>query len=186
MCCVMPAAGGTGSVGSLVALWLAEHAASHVILLGRSGRHPPESQLATYTCVQTSLSLLGHGQHIRILVLKVRGAAVVHRGRPQAQCGCHPHTPHRWAAQSVYMACRGPAMLTTLRGDAALSEEAAWSLAAPGRAGARPLGAVMHAGAVLDPAVVTNISFRTVRAEYSGKVQHVAHTCREEGCKRTG
>ena len=48
---VMPAAGGTGSVGSLVALWLAEHTASHVILLGRSGRHPPESHLAAYTWV---------------------------------------------------------------------------------------------------------------------------------------
>ncbi len=65
MCCVMPAAGGTGSVGSLVALWLAEHAASHVILLGRSGRHPPESRLAAYTCVQTISSLLVHEQQIR-------------------------------------------------------------------------------------------------------------------------
>ena len=76
-------------------------------------------------------------------------------------------------------------MVTTLRGDAALSEEAAWSLAAPGWAGAGPMGAVLHAGAVLDPAVVANISFCSVRTEYSGKVQHVAHTCREAGCKRT-
>ena len=43
-------AGGTGSVGSLVALWLAEHAGSHIILLGRSGRHPPDSRLAAYRC----------------------------------------------------------------------------------------------------------------------------------------
>ncbi len=73
-------------------------------------------------------------------------------------------------------------MVTTLRGDGALSEEAAWSLAAPGRAGGGPLGAVMHAGAVLDPAVVTNISFRSVRAEYSGKVQQFslpAHESRQ-------
>ena len=63
-------------------------------------------------------------------------------------------------------------MVTTLRGDAALSEEAARSLAAAGCTGAGPLGAVMHAGAVLDPAVIANISFRSVRAEYSGKVRH--------------
>jgi len=61
----MPAAGGTGSVGSLVALWLAEHATSHIILLGRSGRHPPESQLATYTCVHIQFVALVHGEQIR-------------------------------------------------------------------------------------------------------------------------
>jgi len=82
-------------------------------------------------------------------------------------------------------------MVTTLRGDAALSEEAGWSLAAPGRAGDGPLGTIMHAGAVLDPAVVANISFRSVRAEYSGKVQQLPCPHREadsfrserKGCK---
>ena len=65
-------------------------------------------------------------------------------------------------------------MVTTLRADAALSEEVAFSLAAAGQAGDRPLGAIVHAGAVLDPAVIANITFRSVRAEYSGKVVHVS------------
>ena len=62
-------------------------------------------------------------------------------------------------------------MVTTLRADAALSEEVASSLAAADRVGARPLSTVVHAGALLDPAVISNISFRSVRAEYSGKVR---------------
>jgi KR domain len=41
-------AGGTGAVGSLVALWLAGHEAKRIVLLGRSGRFPADSPLAAY------------------------------------------------------------------------------------------------------------------------------------------
>jgi predicted amino acid dehydrogenase len=42
--------GGTGAVGSLVALWLAGHAAKRIVLLGRSGRFSADSPLAAYRC----------------------------------------------------------------------------------------------------------------------------------------
>ena len=62
-------------------------------------------------------------------------------------------------------------MVTTVRGDAALAEEASAALDAAGSITSRPLTVVAHAGAVLDPAVLSNVSFRSVRTEYSGKVR---------------
>ena len=55
-------AGGTGAVGSLVALWLAGHAAKRIVLLGRSGRFPADSPLAAYRCAAGRCDSIGiHG-----------------------------------------------------------------------------------------------------------------------------
>lgn len=40
--------GGTGAIGSLLAVWLAERSSSPIFLLGRSGRHPADSHLNYY------------------------------------------------------------------------------------------------------------------------------------------
>ena len=149
-------AGGTGSVGSLLALWLAEHVGVHVILLGRSGRHPADSRIATYRCVRPCLTcvatmMLQHS--VETPRLPVRQAALHQLGRV------------------VYASHRGRAMVTTVRGDAALAAEASAALVAAGNLAKCPLTAVVHAGAVLDPAVLSNVTFRSVRTEYSGKVR---------------
>ena len=41
-------AGGTGSIGSLIALWLGHGTCAPIFLLGRSGRHPADSPINLY------------------------------------------------------------------------------------------------------------------------------------------
>lgn len=63
------------------------------------------------------------------------------------------------------------------RGDVSSSEEAADIITRSGASAANPLRSVMHAGAVLDSKVISNVTSHSIRTEYSGKVfgaQHLA------------
>ena len=56
------------------------------------------------------------------------------------------------------------------RGDVSSSEEAGDIMQQAGASAAEPLRSVMHAGAVLDSKVISNVSAHSIRTEYSGKV----------------
>lgn len=56
------------------------------------------------------------------------------------------------------------------RGDVSSSEEAAGIVSQSGASAAEPLRSVMHAGAVLDSKIISNVSAHSIRTEYSGKV----------------
>jgi hypothetical protein len=67
----------------------------------------------------------------------------------------------------MIMSCahRGEACITTTRGDVATLEEACFAtLTSASRAS--PLTAILHAGAVLDSAVISNISLAGLRTEF--------------------
>lgn len=64
-----------------------------------------------------------------------------------------------------HLLCRGEACITITRADVATSEEARFAtLTSASRAS--PLTAIMHAGAVLDSAVISNISLSGLRTEF--------------------
>jgi acyl carrier protein len=56
------------------------------------------------------------------------------------------------------------------RGDVSSSEEAADIVFRSSASAAEPLRSVMHAGAVLDSKVISNVTAHSIRTEYSGKV----------------
>lgn len=51
-------------MGSLVALWLASHAAKRIVLLGRSGRFPANSPLAAYRCAALRCDGIAIHEHV--------------------------------------------------------------------------------------------------------------------------
>ena len=64
------------------------------------------------------------------------------------------------------------------RGDVSSTEEAADIVTRSAASAANPLRSVMHAGAVLDSKVISNVTSHSIRTEYSGKVfgaQHLTH-----------
>lgn len=69
--------------------------------------------------------------------------------------------------RSLYEA-RG--QIVCAKGDVSSSEEATDVVRYAGRASEAPLQSIMHAGAVLDSKVISNVSTRSIRTEYSGKV----------------
>jgi hypothetical protein len=56
------------------------------------------------------------------------------------------------------------------KGDVSSAEEAADIVAQAGRGGGDPLRGVMHAGAVLDSKVLSNVTAHSIRTEYSGEL----------------
>lgn len=63
-----------------------------------------------------------------------------------------------------------PGQIVCARGDVSSSEEAADIISRSGASAAEPLRSVMHAGAVLDSKVISNVTTHSIRTEYSGKV----------------
>ncbi|KAK9803996.1 hypothetical protein WJX72_011444 [[Myrmecia] bisecta] len=109
--------GGLGSVGSLVATWLAQGLnpkTSRLWLLGRSGRVAGDSRL-----------------------------------RPELF---------------------GDAMVTMARSDVSSVEETGFVVDSIRCASGQPLQGVIHAGGVLDPGVIANITAKGIRQEFAGKV----------------
>ena len=66
-------------------------------------------------------------------------------------------------------------MISTVQGDISSADSAAGVFSTITASCSRPLSTIMHASGSLDPAIVANISCRSMRGEFSGKVFGVEH-----------